>query len=66
MVVEDIGRQISSGNKSIVGIMLESHLFSGNQSISKNMQYGVSVTDGCIDWNETNSILRKLSEQVRP
>jgi 3-deoxy-7-phosphoheptulonate synthase len=46
--------------------MLESHLFSGNQSISKNMQYGVSVTDGCIDWNETNSILRKLSEQVRP
>jgi 3-deoxy-7-phosphoheptulonate synthase len=66
VVAEDIGRQISSGNKSIVGVMLESHLFSGNQPISKDMQYGVSVTDGCIDWNETKSILRKLSKQVSP
>jgi 3-deoxy-7-phosphoheptulonate synthase len=65
MVAEDIGKQISSGNKSIVGIMIESHLFSGNQPISKDMQYGVSVTDGCIDWDETEFLLRKLSKQIK-
>ena len=66
-VVEEIGTQIIAGNKSIFGIMLESNLFSGNQKILDNqneMKYGVSVTDGCIDWEETQSVLRHLAEKI--
>jgi len=66
-VVEEISTQIVAGNKSIFGIMLESNLFSGNQKILDNqneMKYGVSVTDGCIDWEETQSILRRLAETI--
>ncbi len=63
-VVEEVGAQIVAGNKSIFGIMLESNLFSGNQKILDNqneMKYGVSVTDGCIDWEETQTVLRSLA-----
>jgi len=63
-VVEEISSQIVAGNKSIFGIMLESNLFSGNQKILDNqneMKYGVSVTDGCIDWEETQTVLRNLA-----
>jgi len=63
-VVEEISSQIVAGNKSIFGIMLESNLFSGNQKILDNqneMEYGVSVTDGCIDWEETQTVLRNLA-----
>ncbi len=63
-VVEEVGAQIVAGNKSIFGIMLESNLFSGNQKILDNqneMKYGVSVTDGCIDWEETQAVLRNLA-----
>jgi len=66
-VVEEISAQIVAGNKSIFGIMLESNLFSGNQKILDNqneMKYGVSVTDGCIDWEETQSVLRRLAESI--
>ena len=66
-VVEEISAQIVAGNKSIFGIMLESNLFSGNQKILDNqneMKYGVSVTDGCIDWEETQSVLRRLAEKI--
>ena len=64
-VIDDIKSQIISGNKSIFGVMLESNLSSGKQKILDNiddMQYGVSVTDGCIDWEETESIIKSLSE----
>ena len=64
-VIDDIKNQIMSGNKSIFGVMLESNLFSGKQKILDNkdkMQYGVSVTDGCIDWEETQSVIRNLTK----
>jgi len=64
-VIEDIKSQILSGNKSIFGVMLESNLFSGKQKIlsdKESMKYGVSVTDGCIDWNETVSVIKSLKE----
>jgi len=66
-VVEEISTQIAAGNKSIFGIMLESNLFSGNQKILDNqneMKYGVSVTDGCIDWEETQTVLRNLASTL--
>lgn len=66
-VVGNIGQQIADGNTALFGIMIESNLFAGNQSILDDlgaMQYGVSVTDGCIDWAETKDVLRGLREQI--
>jgi 3-deoxy-7-phosphoheptulonate synthase len=70
-VFENVIQQILDGNKSIVGLMLESHLYEGNQPLSSNLEklkYGVSVTDKCIGWNETEKIIlaayEKLSEKT--
>ncbi len=66
-VVSEIGQQIAKGERAIFGIMIESNLFAGNQPILANlgeMHYGVSVTDGCIDWQETERILRTLKQQI--
>ena len=68
LVVENVGNQILEGNRSIVGLMIESNLKAGNQSIPEDLsqlEYGVSVTDGCIGWAETEAALRKLREQIR-
>lgn len=68
LVMENIGNQILEGNTSIVGLMVESHLQGGNQKIPANLddlQYGVSVTDGCIDWDTTESSVRGLADKVR-
>ena len=66
-VIEEITKQIVSGNKSIFGLMLESNLFAGKQKILDNksdMDYGVSVTDGCIDWEETKDVIRRFAEDI--
>ena len=66
-VIEDVASQISAGNKSIFGLMLESNLFSGKQKILDNqdeMEYGISVTDGCIDWKETHKVIQKLAKKI--
>ena len=66
-VIEDIKSQIISGNQSIFGVMLESNLYPGKQKILGNkddMQYGVSVTDGCISWDETDSLIKSLAKVV--
>ena len=66
-VIEEITKQIVSGNKSIFGLMLESNLFAGKQKILDNksdMEYGVSVTDGCIDWEETKDVIRCFAENI--
>ena len=66
-VIEEITKQIVSGNKSIFGLMLESNLFAGKQKILDNksdMEYGVSVTDGCIDWEQTQTIIRNFTETI--
>ncbi|WP_017659536.1 3-deoxy-7-phosphoheptulonate synthase [Baaleninema simplex] len=55
-VFQNVVRQVCQGNSSIVGTMLESHLFEGNQKIPqelKDLKYGVSVTDKCMGWDET-------------
>ena len=66
-VIENIKSQIISGNQSIFGVMLESNLYPGKQKILDNkddMQYGVSVTDGCISWDETDSLIKSLAKVV--
>lgn len=69
-VFNNVLQQILDGNRSIVGMMLESNLHEGNQKITSNLsqlKYGVSVTDKCIDWQTTESIIlsayKSLSEE---
>jgi 3-deoxy-7-phosphoheptulonate synthase len=69
LVAEDCARQIAAGNRSIVGLMLESNLHGGNQRIPKDLsqlKYGVSVTDACIDWLTTEKLLRSLRSTLAP
>ena len=68
LVVENVGNQVLEGNQSIVGLMIESNLKAGNQPIPANLdelEYGVSVTDGCIDWQTTATCLRALRDRIR-
>lgn len=63
VVLKDIASQVEQGNTSIKGIMIESNINAGNQSIPKDLSeldYGVSVTDACIDWQTTEDALREL------
>ena len=65
-VLEAVAGQISVGNKSIRGVMLESNLNSGNQKVdrSRELQYGVSITDACIGWEETERLLRDFHKAL--
>jgi 3-deoxy-7-phosphoheptulonate synthase len=68
LVLDNVSNQILEGNKSIIGVMLESHLHGGNQKLSSNaddMQYGVSVTDACIDWETTEQSLTDMADKLR-
>ena len=67
VVVNNIADQISEGNESIIGIMLESHLNWGNQPMmhgGKGLQYGVSITDSCIDWKTTEQLIIQLQKKL--
>jgi 3-deoxy-7-phosphoheptulonate synthase len=68
LVVENVANQILEGNQSIVGLMIESHINAGSQSIPANLEdlaYGVSVTDGCIDWETTAQCLRAMRDKIK-
>ena len=67
LVLDDIAHQIKDGNRSICGLMIESNINEGNQSIPKDLsqlKYGVSVTDACINWEMTEKSLKKLSDAI--
>ncbi|WP_027852573.1 3-deoxy-7-phosphoheptulonate synthase [Marinobacterium litorale] len=67
LVAENAANQIVEGNRSIMGLMIESNLEWGNQSIPEKLEdlkYGVSITDACIDWKTTESCLREISEKL--
>ena len=69
LVAKDCVEQVANGNRSIIGFMLESNLSAGNQDIPADLsklRYGVSVTDGCIDWATTESVLRDAAALLRP
>jgi 3-deoxy-7-phosphoheptulonate synthase len=69
LVAEDVIHQIRQGNKSIVGLMIESHLNEGSQSSDlplSEMKYGVSITDACIDWDTTETLLRHAKQELVP
>ncbi|QHJ88026.1 3-deoxy-7-phosphoheptulonate synthase [Aequoribacter fuscus] len=68
LVLENIGHQIADGNQSITGLMIESHIKAGNQSMPEDLsqlEYGVSITDGCIDWETTETALLNLREMIK-
>lgn len=68
LVMDNVANQILEGNQSIVGLMVESHLGWGNQSIPKDLQqlkYGVSITDACIDWESTEKTLRSMHGKLK-
>ncbi|MFN3165151.1 MAG: 3-deoxy-7-phosphoheptulonate synthase, partial [Pseudohongiellaceae bacterium] len=66
-VLDSISEQIQAGNKSIVGVMLESNLEEGNQPIPDDLadlKPGVSITDACLGWEVTESSLREFAASV--
>ena len=66
-VCSDVAMQIAGGDKCIVGVMIESHLKGGRQDATPGakLEYGVSITDGCVDFDSTESMLRELATAVK-
>ena len=69
-VCHDVAGQIAAGDRRIMGVMIESNLVAGAQSLDKLAQgqllvYGQSITDPCIDWKETHELLKELAAAVR-
>ena len=68
LVLTDVVNQIVDGNRSILGVMIESHLHAGNQPIPADLsqlKYGVSVTDACVDWETTERMLREAHAKLK-
>lgn len=64
-VLGDVIDQRLAGNRNLRAVMLESHLFDGNQPLSGDLQYGVSITDGCLGWTGTERLLLETAERLR-
>ncbi len=68
-VMRDLLAQIAAGNTSIMGAMVESNLHAGNQAFpqpKETLKYGVSITDGCIDWATTETMIREIHAALAP
>jgi 3-deoxy-7-phosphoheptulonate synthase len=68
LVMENVINQVLEGNHSIIGLMIESNLEAGNQPIPADLsqlKYGVSVTDGCIDWETTETAIREMRDKLK-
>ncbi|GFO72309.1 3-deoxy-7-phosphoheptulonate synthase [Bathymodiolus japonicus methanotrophic gill symbiont] len=70
LVAEDVAEQVAGGDQRIMGVMIESHLKSGRQDVSvgqslDDLVYGQSITDGCIDWADTEVLLKSLASAVQ-
>ena len=68
LVMDNVTNQILEGNQSIIGLMVESNIKHGRQNIPANLddlEYGLSVTDGCISWDETEQAIRKMRDKLK-
>ena len=65
-VARDLAAQVRGGDKRILGLMIESHLNAGRQDLKAGvaLKPGVSITDACIGWEQTEDVLRELAEAV--
>jgi 3-deoxy-7-phosphoheptulonate synthase len=66
-VCRNVAAQIAAGDRRIMGVMLESNLVAGAQKFTPGepLVYGQSITDACIDWQETRQLLTELAAAVR-
>ncbi len=64
-VLQSVIEQRLAGDRSLRAVMLESHLFDGSQPLSAELEYGVSITDGCLGWAGTEQLLRAAAERLR-
>ncbi|MCF8779178.1 3-deoxy-7-phosphoheptulonate synthase AroG [Vibrio sp. IRLE0018] len=66
LVADDICEQLAAGEEAIFGVMIESHLVEGRQDLidGKTATYGQSITDACIGWDDTETVLRQLARAV--
>ena len=68
-VAAALAEQIAKGEDSIMGVMIESHINEGNQKVPKEgkagLKYGVSITDACIGWEDTEKVLATLAAAVK-
>jgi 3-deoxy-7-phosphoheptulonate synthase len=68
LVMADVVNQVRLGNQSLVGMMIESNIVAGNQSIPDDLSqlsYGCSVTDACVDWETTETMIRDAARLLR-
>jgi 3-deoxy-7-phosphoheptulonate synthase len=68
MVARNLANQMAAGCKAITSVMIESNLVAGNQKIPRDLTqltHGQSVTDACIDWNDTIEVLETFADAVR-
>ncbi|MBO0687350.1 MAG: 3-deoxy-7-phosphoheptulonate synthase, partial [Candidatus Dormibacteraeota bacterium] len=69
-VAKSVAGQVAAGNRGIVGLMLESFLADGRQELilgaAADLVYGRSVTDACLGWESTVSLLRELAQTAQP
>ena len=68
LVMSDLVNQVRFGNKSLIGVMIESNLVAGNQPIPEDLtqlRYGCSVTDACVGWEATEKMLRAAAQLLR-
>ncbi len=68
VVWNDVINQKCNGNNAIIGLMLESNLFEGNQKITEDfakLKYGVSITDACISWETTEQLIKSAHERLK-
>jgi len=68
LVMTNVANQILEGNTSIIGLMVESNLGWGNQTVPANLEdlkYGVSITDACIDWDTTAQAVRDMHAKLK-
>ncbi len=64
-VASDVARQVAAGNRAVIGVMLESFLVGGRQSLGGGpLTYGQSITDACLDWDGTVEVLEELARAV--
>ena len=68
LVMADVVNQVRFGNKSLVGVMIESNIVAGKQAIPEDLSqliYGCSVTDGCVGWDTTETMIREAASSLR-
>jgi 3-deoxy-7-phosphoheptulonate synthase len=66
-VANDVAAQLTQGDTRITGVMIESHLEEGRQDLKPGvpLRYGVSITDACLGWTQTEPVLDTLARAVR-